>query len=55
LPRVPGSRGYRELRARAFVSAALGCLHTAVDAWTKSGGKKRLDALLDAAFDAVSS
>jgi hypothetical protein len=55
LPRVPGSRGYRELRARAIVSAALGCLHTAVDAWTKSAGKKRLDALLDAAFDAVSS
>jgi hypothetical protein len=27
----------------------------AVDAWTKSAGKKRLDALLDAAFDAVSS
>jgi AcrR family transcriptional regulator len=55
LPRVPGPRGYRELRARAMVSAALACLHTAVDAWTKSGGNKRLDVLLDAAFDAVSS
>lgn len=55
LPRVHGPRGYRELRARAIVSAALGCLHTAVDAWTKSAGKKRLDVLLDEAFDAVSS
>jgi AcrR family transcriptional regulator len=55
LPRFHGPRGYRELRARAIVSAALACLHTAVDAWTKSAGKQRLDALLDAAFDAVSS
>ena len=55
LRRVHGPRGYRELRARAIVSAALGCLHTAVDGWTKSAGKKRLDVLLDEAFDAVSS
>jgi AcrR family transcriptional regulator len=55
LPRVHGPRGYRELRTRAIVSAALACLHTAVDSWTKSAGKHRLDALLDAAFDAVSS
>jgi AcrR family transcriptional regulator len=55
LRRVHGPRADRELRARAIVSAALGCLHAAIDAWTKSAGKKRLDVLLDMAFDAVSS
>ncbi len=43
------------VRARAIVSAALACLNVAVDAWTESAGKKRLDVSLDTAFEAVSS
>jgi AcrR family transcriptional regulator len=53
LPRVGGPAASRELRARAIVSAALACLHVAVDAWTQSAGKERLDVLLDTAFEAV--
>ncbi|MDX6262226.1 MAG: hypothetical protein QOH84_3914, partial [Kribbellaceae bacterium] len=43
----------RELRARAIVSATLACLDSAVDVWTASGGRKRLDVLVDTAIDAV--
>jgi AcrR family transcriptional regulator len=53
LPRVGGPAASRELRARAIASAALACLHVAVDAWIESAGKKGLDVLLDTAFEAV--
>jgi len=55
LPHVAGAAATRELRARAIVSAALACLNVAVDAWTASGGRKRLDVLLAAAFTAVTN
>ncbi len=55
LPRVGGPAASRELRARAIVSAALACLHVAVDAWIESAGRKGLDVLLDLAFEAVAA
>jgi len=48
-----GSPELRGLRARALVSAALACLTTAVTEWTRSGGTKRVDELLDSAIAAV--
>jgi len=42
-----------ELQARALVAAALACLTTAVTEWTRSGGTKRVDELLDSAITAV--
>jgi len=42
-----------ELQARALVSAALACLSTAVAEWSRSGGAKRVDVLVDSAIAAV--
>jgi AcrR family transcriptional regulator len=55
LPHVAGAAATRELRARAIVCAALACLNVAVDAWTASAGRKRLDVLLATAFTAVAN
>src|SRR5258707_3836075 len=55
VPCQVGSFVPTDVRARAIVSAALACLNVAVDAWTESVTKKRLDVLLDTAFEAVSS
>ncbi len=55
VPCPAGSFVPTDVRARAIVSAALACLNVAVDAWTESAGEKRLDVLLDTAFEAVSS
>lgn len=51
--RVQGPARVRELQARAITSAAMACLNTAVDEWTRSGGSKRVDKLLDQAIEAV--
>jgi AcrR family transcriptional regulator len=51
--RLPGSRDGKEFRARAIASAALACLNTAVDEWSRSGGKRSVDQLLDSAIAAV--
>jgi AcrR family transcriptional regulator len=42
-----------DVRPRALVAAALGCLNAAVDVWTDSGGSVSLPALLDQAMTAV--
>ncbi|GII32907.1 TetR/AcrR family transcriptional regulator [Planotetraspora mira] len=52
-PRLEGSAASRQLQAEAIVAAALACLDVAVDEWTRSGGEKPLDELLDAAIAAV--
>jgi AcrR family transcriptional regulator len=54
-PRLKSPSSTRELRAHAIVSAALSCLDVAVDEWTRSGGTKPLDRLLDSAIQAVRS
>jgi AcrR family transcriptional regulator len=51
--RLPESGGQGELRARALVSAALGCLDVAATAWTEADGKQSLTALTDVAFGAL--
>jgi AcrR family transcriptional regulator len=51
--RLKGSVGSCELRAHAIVSAALSCLDVAVGEWTRSGGTRALDALLDSVISAV--
>src|SRR5258706_14482560 len=55
VPCPAGSFVPTDVRARDIVSGALACLNGAVDAWTEWAGKKRLDVLLDTAFEAVSS
>jgi AcrR family transcriptional regulator len=51
--RLTGPETSREYRAHAMVAAALACLDTAVDQWTKSEGRQSLDELLDTAIAAV--
>jgi AcrR family transcriptional regulator len=53
--RLRGPTSTRKLRAHAIVSAALSCLDVAVDEWTRSGGTKPLESLLDSAIQAVRS
>ncbi|WP_329134406.1 TetR/AcrR family transcriptional regulator [Streptomyces sp. NBC_01476] len=52
-PRLEGPAAARQLQARAIVAAALACLDTAVDAWTRPENDQELDVLLDAAIAAV--
>jgi AcrR family transcriptional regulator len=54
-PRLAGPAAGRDLQARAIVAAVLACLDVAVGEWVRSGGKKPLDVLLDAAIAAVRS
>jgi len=51
--RLTGPETSREYRAHAMVAAALACLDTAVDQWTKSEGRQSLEELLDTAIAAV--
>lgn len=43
----------RAIQARALASAALACLGTAVDEWSRTGGTTRADKLVDLAIAAV--
>ncbi|MCI3278632.1 TetR/AcrR family transcriptional regulator [Streptomyces cylindrosporus] len=49
------AKAAQSLRARALVSAALGCLDVAATVWTEVGGGRPLTNLVDDAFAAVRS
>ncbi len=45
--------GYSSVQAQALAHAAVGCFHTAIEHWVRTGGRERLEDLLDDSFDAL--